>query len=192
MENGDGEGVTTLGISRSSYTRGRLWMYLLPMPHPFPPGRLHAVTMSREPAHAWHVAVQQQQDDLIVAGAIDHVQSHFPRAGKIQPIKDLADFPAELLPESGPASGSSSTTRTRAVRQSAHDVAPRAGLTLHGHVSPWLAKTMTCRWPAAPDAKPSPGPDPTSPAPAQLARKSQCAPTARFTSGGRIHPGSCR
>ncbi len=27
---------------------------------------------------------------------------------------------------------------------------------------------------------------------AQLARISQCAPTARFTSGGRIHPGSCR
>ncbi|HZI75728.1 MAG TPA: hypothetical protein VFD73_17240, partial [Gemmatimonadales bacterium] len=26
----------------------------------------------------------------------------------------------------------------------------------------------------------------------QLARISQCAPTARFTSGGRIHPGSCR
>ena len=25
-----------------------------------------------------------------------------------------------------------------------------------------------------------------------LARISQCAPTARFTSGGRIHPGSCR
>jgi hypothetical protein len=26
----------------------------------------------------------------------------------------------------------------------------------------------------------------------QLARMSQCAPTARFTSGGRIHPGNCR
>jgi hypothetical protein len=25
-----------------------------------------------------------------------------------------------------------------------------------------------------------------------LAAISQCAPTARFTSGGRIHPGSCR
>ncbi len=25
-----------------------------------------------------------------------------------------------------------------------------------------------------------------------LARNSQCAPTARLTSGGRIHPGSCR
>jgi len=25
-----------------------------------------------------------------------------------------------------------------------------------------------------------------------LTRISQCAPTARFTSGGRIHPGSCR
>ena len=25
-----------------------------------------------------------------------------------------------------------------------------------------------------------------------LARNSQSAPTARFTSGGRIHPGSCR
>jgi hypothetical protein len=27
---------------------------------------------------------------------------------------------------------------------------------------------------------------------AGLARMSQCAPTARFTSGGRIHPGNCR
>src|SRR3954469_265745 len=26
----------------------------------------------------------------------------------------------------------------------------------------------------------------------KLAQISQCAPTARFTSGGRIHPGSCR
>ena len=26
----------------------------------------------------------------------------------------------------------------------------------------------------------------------RLARISQCAPKARFTSGGRIHPGSCR
>ena len=28
--------------------------------------------------------------------------------------------------------------------------------------------------------------------PFALARISQCASTARFTSGGRIHPGSCR